>query len=576
MIFDFKKGFDNEAFSLTERPIIAISANISEENSALHFAYSQSIVDAGGVPIILPANCDANALNSLMRGVDGVVLSGGDDIDARYFGEMNIPFLTELNEQRDYYEFMLLRAAINRSIPILGICRGCQVINVALGGTIYQDLPTMYKMPLEEHKILTDKHKAVHNIEINEGSKLHEIIGKNSIGVNSRHHQSNKKIAPMLTSTARSADGVEEALEGYPTHNIIAVQCHPENMATTGESREMKRLFEFAVSEANLYRRAKKIHTLNPTVDSHCDTPMLYDKGVFNFAIRNSKAKVDLPKMVEGYLDTTITVAYIPQKTEQQEATRKAFATYKRFKEDIAKLSDCVVIANSPSEVMEAKKKGLKSILLGLENGHAIGDDLANIDRLKEEGVVYITLCHNGTNKICDSAIGESHYGGVSPFGERVVERMNQLGITVDVSHSSDSSTLDLLKISRQPIIASHSSCKALCDHPRNLADTTIKAIAENGGVVQICGYNGFLKREGEASIIDYVDHIDHALHLIGYNHVGVGSDFDGGGGVAGFRGANDFLNVSVELLRRGHSEENIAKIMGGNILRVLCSNWKN
>ncbi len=575
MIFDFAKGFDNEAISDNEQPIIAISANIMDENSALHFAYSQAIVDAGGAPIVIPANCNASAIRSLMRGVDAVVLSGGDDIDARYFGEENIPDLTELNEQRDYYEFMLLRAAMDRSIPVLGICRGCQVINVALGGTIYQDLPSMYGRPLEEHKILTDKHIPVHKIEITKGSMLHKIVGKESIDVNSRHHQSNKIIASTLKSTAKSADGVEEALEAYPTHKIIAVQCHPENMATTGESPEMKRLFEFIVSEANLYRRARKIHTLNPIVDSHCDTPMLYDEGGFDFSKRSRGAMVSLPKMEEGYLDATITVAYISQKTAANAATQKAFSILRRFKADIAKLSDKVVIARTPSQIIEAKSKGLKSIMLGIENGLAIGDDLSNIDRFKEEGVVYITLCHNGANAICDSAIGKSIHGGLSPFGVKVVERMNRLGVTVDISHTSESTTLDLLKISTQPIIASHSSCRSLCDHPRNLTDSTIKAIATKGGVVQVCGYYGFLTGKKSATIINLVDHIEAVLDLIGYNHVGVGSDFDGGGGIAGFDGANDFIGVTVELLRRGHSPENIAKIMGGNILRVLSENSK-
>lgn len=574
MIFNFDKGFDdNSSLQLQERPIIAISANIIDETSSLHFAYSCAIIDAGGVPIIIPANCDGATITALMRGVDGVVLSGGDDIDARYFGEENLPGLTELNAQRDYYEFMLLRAALDRGVPVLGICRGCQVINVALGGTIYQDLPSMYERALEEHKILTNKHIPVHEIEIAEGSMLHKIIGKSSIAVNSRHHQSNKIIAPSLISTAQSPDGVEEAVEGYPTHKIIALQCHPENMATTGGVAEMKQLFEFIVAESNLYQRAKKLHTLNPIVDSHCDTPMLYEEGGFDFAIRNSNAKVDLAKMSEGYLDTTITVAYISQKTPENIATDKAFSILRQFKSDIAKLHDKVVLAKSPSEVIAAKTMGLKSIMVGLENGLAIGDDIQNIDRFRDEGVVYITLCHNGANAICDSAAGEPLHNGVSPFGERVIERMNQLGVTIDISHSSEKSTLDALSLSTQPIIASHSSCRALCDHPRNLTDSTIKAIAAKGGVVQVCGYSGFLSIDGDATIHNLVDHIEHLLYLVGYNHAGVGSDFDGGGGVAGFDGANEFMNVTIELLRRGHTEQNVAKIMGGNILRLLSQN---
>ncbi|MFI3248213.1 MAG: membrane dipeptidase [Rikenellaceae bacterium] len=568
MIFNFNRGFNDGSLKFGERPIIAISANIMDENSALHFAYSQSVVDAGGVPVIIPANCNAEAITSLMRGVDGLLLSGGDDIDGAYFGEENIPDLTELNEQRDYYEFMLLRAAIDCSLPIFGICRGCQVINIALGGTIYQDLPTMYSRQLEEHKILTNKHIPVHEIKIEEGSMLHTIIGQSSIGVNSRHHQAIKDLAPSLRVNATSHDGVIEGIEGYPTHKIIALQCHPENLATTGESAPMRRLFSFFISEADLYRQAKRIHTLNPIVDSHCDTPMLYDEGGFNFFDRNSGSRVDLVKMQEGYLDTTITVAYIPQSTPANQARDKAISILNRFRDDLAAH---VTIARTPSDIVEAKSKGLKSVMLGVENGLAIGDDVANIDLFKQMGVVYITLCHNGSNAICDSAKGDALHDGVSEFGAAVIRRMNRLGITVDVSHSSDKSTLDTLAISTQPIIASHSSCRALCDHPRNLSDSTIKAIAAKGGVVQVCGYSGFLRSgKEEATLLDMVDHIEHTIRLTGYDHVGIGSDFDGGGGIVGFNGSNDFIGVSVELLRRGHSAEGIAKVMGGNILRVL------
>ena len=172
--------------------------------------------------------------------------------------------------------------------------------------------------------------------------------------------------------------------------------------------------------------------------------------------------------------------------------------------------------------------------------------------------------------------MGEQPHGGVSEFGREVIERMNQLGITVDVSHSSELSTMQAIELSQQPLIASHSSCKALCDHPRNLSDGVIRAIANVNGVVQICAYDGFLCRDAKATIYDIVAHIEHAVAIVGYNHVGIGSDFDGGGGVDGFRGANEFVNLTAELLRRGHERTDIAKIMGGNILRVLSQNYIN
>ncbi|MFI3316033.1 MAG: membrane dipeptidase [Rikenellaceae bacterium] len=576
MIYNFEKGFnDNESLGFAPRPIIAISANIIDENSALHFAYSQAIIDAGAVPVIVPATCDEQALCALMRGVDGLLLSGGADIDARYFGEENVPNLTDLNLTRDYYELALLRAAIDYNLPILGICRGCQLINIALGGSIYQDLESMYPQKPLEHSVLHPREKGVHSIAIDESSMLHKIVGKKVLDVNSRHHQAIKHVAPSLRVSARSQDGVIEAIEGYPTHKIIALQCHPENLATTAQSPEMIKLFAFFACEAELYRKAKNIHLTNPIVDSHCDTPMLYESGKFNFSIRNSSSQVDLIKMQQGYLDSTITVAYISQQTPKEVAVTKAFSILKRFAEDIEKLKPNVEIARSAEDVARAKARGAKSILLGVENGLAIGDDIENIDRCKELGVSYITLCHNGANDICDSAIGDELYGGVSPFGAAVIQRMNALGITVDISHSSHKSTMQALALSSQPIIASHSSAKALCHHPRNLSDEAIVAIAAKGGVIQTCAYAEFVREDVPATIHDYIAHIEHIISLVGVDHVGVGSDFDGGGGVAGFNAANDFINVTIELLRAGHTAEDIAKIMGGNILRVLSDNQK-
>ncbi len=572
MIYNFEQGFGN--ISSSPRPIVAISANIIGETSTLHFAYSQAIVDAGAVPLIVPANCTPEALAALCGSVDALLLSGGDDIDARYFGEENIPGLTELNLQRDYYEFALLRVAIDRGLPILGICRGCQVINVALGGSIYQDLPTQYPTPPLPHSILTDRHLPAHKITISEGSLLHKIVGSREFAVNSRHHQALKAIAPTLTATAHSEDGVVEAIEGHPTSRILALQWHPENMATTGCNREMQQIFAHFVGEAELYRQAKAIHALNPIVDSHCDTPMLYDQGGFDFALRSPQAKVDIVKMDEGRLDSTITVAYIPQSTSRKQATKKAIDTLRRFKGDIAKIEGKITVAKSASEVLRAKSMGQKSVMLGIENGLAIGDLLDNIDLFKGEGVVYITLCHNGSNDICDSAVGDPLHGGVSSFGAEVIARMNALGITIDISHAAEQSVADALRLSSQPIIASHSSCRALFDHPRNLSDDAICAIAAKGGVVQVCAYHGFLGRDGKATLLDVVAHIEHIIRITeSYENVGIGSDFDGGGGVIGLDGANDFLGITIELLRRGHTPENIAKVMGGNILRVISQN---
>ncbi|MFI3321795.1 MAG: membrane dipeptidase [Rikenellaceae bacterium] len=574
MIFDYKKGFNSININkLDKKPKIAISAHIVEQTTSLAFLYSQAIIDAGAVPIILAVNSDNESIFSILEDVDGVLLSGGADIDAFYFGEENIEGLTDISKEKDFMEFMLLRAAMDRGLPILGICRGFQVINVALGGSIYQDIPTMYPTVPLNHSILTDKHLGVHNITIKKELLLHTILECDSISVNSRHHQALKAIAPQLKVSATTSDGIVEAVEGYPVNKILAVQWHPENMAVDGENMAMKRLFSFFVSEASLYQKARIIHKTHPIVDSHCDTPMLYESGGFDFASRNQNAKVDLVKMREGRVDTTITVAYLPQSTPKELATDKAVAILNRFKSDIEKCSDYIGLASSMEDIKRLKSEGKKSVMLGIENGIAIGENISNINMFQKMGVVYITLCHNGTNQICDSARGESLYNGVSEFGKAVISRMNSLGVTIDVSHSSEKSTFDAIKLSAQPIIASHSSCKSLCDHPRNLSDEAIIQIAKSGGVVQVCGYGGFLKKEGTATIIDLIAHIEHIISLTGYDSVGVGSDFDGDGGVEGFDGANEFKNVTIELLRRGHSEENIAKIMGGNIMRVISQN---
>lgn len=575
MFFDINKGFDNQSIEShhIQRPLIGISANYTDSNSALHTAYSDAIISAGGTPVIIPVTCKKEIILSIVKSLDGVLLSGGDDIDARFFGEENIEGLTQLNLQRDNHELMLTKAALDRSIPLFGICRGCQIINIALGGDIYQDLPSMYEAPLLSHSILENRHLGVHDVTIDKSSMLYEILGDTEVSANSRHHQAVRHVAPCLRAVAKSTDGVIEAVEGYPIHQILAVQWHPENMATTGDNRAMQRLFKFFVDESTLYAKARSIHSTSSIVDSHCDTPMLYQSSGFDLGKRNTQAQVDIVKMEQGGVDATITVAYIPQSTKKNDAPKLALSTLVRFMDDISKYPDYVSLARNSKDIADNKSNGKRSIMLGVENGLALGDDLSNLDILHEMGVIYITLCHNGANDICDSAVGAPQHSGVSEFGARVISRMNELGITVDISHSSHQSTLDAITLSRQPIIASHSSCKALCDHPRNLSDEAIHAIAQNGGVVQVCAYAGFLSHTPNASRLDIIEHAEHIIKLVGYNHVGIGSDFDGGGGVEGFMDSSDFKKITIDLLRQGHSPMNISRIMGGNILRVITHN---
>ena len=230
-------------------------------------------------------------------------------------------------------------------------------------------------------------------------------------------------------------------------------------------------------------------------------------------------------------------------------------------------------IAYTPQQIYDLKAAGKKAIMLGVENGYAIGKDLENITRFKKMGVSYITLCHNGNNDICDSARGEVEWNGLSPFGKEVIKKMNELGILVDISHAAESSFYTALETSKHPIIASHSSARALCDHPRNLTDEQLKALAAKGGVVQICLYKGFINKEAEkASLSDAIRHINHIVSLIGIDHVGIGSDFDGDGELIGCRASNELINITVQLLKEGYTENDIAKIWGGNFLRVMTN----
>ena len=234
---------------------------------------------------------------------------------------------------------------------------------------------------------------------------------------------------------------------------------------------------------------------------------------------------------------------------------------------------DRMVIATTPQEIRTIKAQGKKAICLGIENGYALGKLVENLRMFKEMGVSYITLCHNGDNDICDSARGKQEWKGLSPFGKEVVKEMNRLGIMVDISHAAESTFYQVLEVSETPIIASHSSARPLCDHPRNLTDDQLKALAAQGGVAQICLYKGFINKEEEkASLSDAIRHINHIVDLIGIDHVGIGSDFDGDGELIGCSATNELINITVRLLEEGYTEEDIRKIWGGNLLRVMTA----
>lgn len=555
------------------QPLIGISVNIDAETSRLHDAYVRSVEDAGGIPVLIPATTDAGVLREIVERVDGVLLTGGGDVGAEYFGEETLPDITDVDPVRDAYDFLLLRLASDRQLPVFGICRGVQVINIAFGGTLWQDIPSQYPGKYLQHSILTQKEKPVHDVRVAEGSVLSSVFGKDAVGVNSRHHQAVRHVAEGFRVSAVSPDGITEAIEGYPSRRMMGVQWHPENMAAAG-CVKMKALFRFFVSEAALFKRAKEIHDKYLTVDSHCDTPMLFAGHDVDFGRRDPVAKLDLAKMAEGKLDAAFVVAYIPQGERNDAAhavaLEKALSLLGEMKDRIGRNTVYAAQAVTFAEAERLKKMRRKAIFLGVENGYAIGRDINNVGVLYNKGVVYMTLCHNGANDLCDSAAGPREHGGLSGLGREAVREMNRLGMVVDLSHAAETTFYDVLDESSVPVICSHSSSRALCDHPRNLTDDQLRALASKNGVVQVCLYNDFLVSGRRATVSDAVDHIDHIAGIAGTDHVGIGSDFDGDGGIEGCDGANEFINITMELLRRGYAEEDIAKILGGNLRRVV------
>ncbi|MDR1675981.1 MAG: gamma-glutamyl-gamma-aminobutyrate hydrolase family protein [Tannerella sp.] len=568
-------------------PRIGISANRKEGISCIADPYCQAVLLAGGAPAILPVMTDVGALAAVADTLDGLILSGGGDMDPSFWAEAPVPELDGVDAFRDAFDFLLLRLAFIRQIPILGICRGHQVINVAFGGTIYQDIHTQFSAAALPHSQTEPRHCATHTVTLADmPSALRAIVpGKNEWAVNSLHHQAVKAVAPGLIATATAPDGINEGIE-LPEYPLFGVQWHPEQMAVNGDE-DMLHLFRFHVRRAAAFAKARRLHSRILTVDAHTDAPMVY-AGDFDLGLRTggvfnppyTESKVNLPLMELGRLDAVCMAAYVPQGERTEVACLQAWAYALDRLAQILRQAQLhpsrAGIARTPDDLIRLKREGKKAILPALENGYAIGKDLGRLKTLKRWGVCYITLCHNGANDICDSATGQPEWGGLSPFGRKAVHEMNRLGILIDVSHAAETTFYDVLNESRAPVIASHSSVRALCNHPRNLTDDQIRALAAKGGVVHICLYTGFIRENSgetgcpEATLSDAVRHIGHAVRLAGVDHVGIGSDFDGGGELIGCRAANELIQITVRLLEEGYSDEDIRKIMGGNLLRVM------
>jgi microsomal dipeptidase-like Zn-dependent dipeptidase/anthranilate/para-aminobenzoate synthase component II len=540
------------------QPIIGITGNYDEHTCKLADGYYRSVQKAGGVPVIIPPLSDTDSIINTLEHIDGLLLSGGADYNPLYANEEPIPALHGINSERDLPELLITRLAYNRQIPILGICRGIQTLAMALGGKVLQDIGQSGI----KHSQDADRSEPTHSVTVEQGSTLFNIYKQEEkLYVNSFHHQAVGDAGPLLRISATAPDGTIEALESNEYKSILGVQWHPECLA------EGLPLFQWLVQQATEYRDACNMHKRVLTLDTHCDTPMFFPKNV-DFSTRDQQLLVDLHKMTEGHQDATIMVAYLPQPTDNP--TVFADNIFDKIETIVAQNSSYISIAHTPADLWMNKHRGLKSIMLGIENGIALDGKLENLQHFAERGIVYMTLCHNGDNDICDSARGNHTHNGVSAFGRQVISEMNRLGIMVDMSHAGEKSFYDALELSTRPIVCSHSSCRALCDHPRNLTDQQMRALAQKGGVMQVTLYNGFLVKDGEATIEDAMRHLQHAIQVMGIDHVGLGTDFDGDGGIRGLANSSELIHFTRQLMARHFNEVDIQKIWGGNFLRVM------
>ncbi|MGB5498289.1 MAG: dipeptidase [Maribacter sp.] len=387
--------------------------------------------------------------------------------------------------------------------------------------------------------------------------------------------------------------------------------------------------------------KVKEIHEKIITIDTHDDINVKNFTDSINYTQRLS-TQVNIPKMVEGGLDVAWLIVYTGQDSLNMAGYAKAkanamakFDAIHRLCEEIA--PDKIELALTSDDVRRINKSGKKVAMIGVENAYPIGEDLSNFEKYHKLGARYISLSHNGHSQFCDSNTGEAEnewlYNGLSKLGKDAVSEMNRLGIMIDVSHPSKESMLQMIKLTKAPIIASHSSARALCNHSRNLDDDQLKMLKENGGVVQTVAFSSYLNSEKSdrlsaymksiyskvadslgidwyersqfsslsdaqkdafmenypkvmkiakdlvktkkdvpesVNVADFVDHIDYMVKLIGIDHVGISSDFDGGGGIEGWSDASETMNVTAELIHRGYSESEIEKLWGGNLLRVL------
>jgi len=364
--------------------------------------------------------------------------------------------------------------------------------------------------------------------------------------------------------------------------------------------------------------RAKQIHDRAIVIDTHDDTTqrLLFDK-TFDIAVRQKNGNIDIPRMREGGLDGLFFSIWVPSDVTGAPAVKTATALIESVHKAVKAHPNDLVLATTAADVRRAAAEHKIAALMGMEGGHMINDDLGQLRKYAADGVRYLTLTHFKNNNWADSSTDKAQHNGLTPFGKDVVRELNKLGMMVDISHVADKTFYDALEVSKAPVIASHSSCRAIANHPRNMTDDMLRALARNGGVVMINYHVAFLSeefrvasekrsgdvvasnaamakkcggneacatmeseredheamRKGELPMVTWekiVEHIDHAVKVAGADHVGLGSDFDGATMPFGMGESSQLPKITAALLKKGYSESDIDKILGGNILRVM------
>lgn len=559
------------AYGVQHKPIIGISCSNSELSSSVSKSYCDAVNRSGGIAMMIPVCTDSMTLREVVGCIDGIIMTGGGDIHPSYFGEEMVDECGVPDSVRDIYDIHLIKLAAQHCIPMLGICRGEQLINVAFGGTLFQDLPSQFPGDtLFQHR------NADHEVILQTDSWISNITRVDSFVANSYHHQAIKDVAPGFIVSGWSNDNVIEVIENVDGYPIWGVQFHPERMFDDNYPIASS-IFDFFIKKASTYRHAKELHRKIISIDTHTDSPLDF-KGTYSIGNRG-QYQVDIPKMREGNLDAQYLACWVRQgeltPSGRLKAKNRIDDLIESIYQQVERNFESCGIARTTHDIYKLKSEGKKAFLIGIENGYALGKDINLIEEYFKKGVTYITLCHSINNDICDSSSDKSgpKWNGLSPFGKKVIAEMNRLGILIDLSHASDATFWDVMNLSEVPVFASHSSSRAIYNCDRNLSDEQLRAIAETGGVAQACLVDEFLTSNPKSSNIeDFMNHLCHMIDVAGIDHVGIGSDFDGGAGVKGCNGDNDLIQITMRLIERGFSDEDIAKIWGGNFLRVLSN----